>query len=213
MTHKAWIVVGVAALAAVAVVAFALGARTQSTSASPEAPTSNWLFSQTADAGSISPNGDGTWTLTLTDVDPVVLAFTDRPLRDAQAGTAERLVEAWPDMFGDSNPNGVVVAHNAEGATNSAVVELMDPAIDGSTMTYTVKVLTNEGGPAESGRSYSFEQVSVFIDDVKVTSWACEAISGGGVVDPPGVLNAPIAPDVWRSECEINGGFPVPQKG
>lgn len=213
MTHKAWIVVGVAALAAVAVVAFALGARTQSTSASPETQTSNWLFSQTADAGSISPNGDGTWTLTLTDVDPVVLAFTDRPLRDAQAGTAERLVEAWPDMFGDSNPNGVVVAHNAEGATNSAVVELMDPAIDGSTMTYTVKVLTNEGGPAEPGRSYSFEQVSVFIDDVKVTSWACEAISGGGVVDPPGVLNAPIAPDVWRSECQINGGLPVPQKG
>lgn len=193
--------------------AFALGARTQSTSASPETQTSNWLFSQTADAGSISPNGDGTWTLTLTDVDPVVLAFTDRPLRDAQAGTAERLVEAWPDMFGDSNPNGVVVAHNAEGATNSAVVELMDPAIDGSTMTYTVKVLTNEGGPAEPGRSYSFEQVSVFIDDVKVTSWACEAISGGGVVDPPGVLNAPIAPDVWRSECQINGGLPVPQKG
>lgn len=193
--------------------AFALGARTQSTSASPETQTSNWLFSQTADAGSISPNGDGTWTLTLTDVDPVVLAFTDRPLRDAQAGTAERLVEAWPDMFGDSNPNGVVVAHNAEGATNSAVVELMDPAIDGSTMTYTVKVLTNEGGPAEPGRSYSFEQVSVFIDDVKVTSWACEAISGGGVVDPPGVLNAPIVPDVWRSECQINGGLPVPQKG
>lgn len=213
MTHKAWIVVGVAALAAVAVVAFALGARTQSTSASPETQTSNWLFSQTADAGSISPNGDGTWTLTLTDVDPVVLAFTDRPLHDAQAGSAERLVEAWPEMFGDANPNGVVVAHNAEGATNSAVVELMDPAIDGSTMTYTVKVLTNEGGPAEPGRSYSFEQVSVFIDDVKVTSWACEAVSGGGIVDPPGVLNAPIAPDVWRSECQINGGFPVPQKG
>ena len=213
MTNKAWIVVGVVALAAVAIVAFVLGVRTQSTSASPEASTSNWLFSQTADAGSISPNGDGTWTLTLTDVDPVVLAFTDRPLREAQAGSAERLVEAWPDMFGDANPNGVLVAHNAEGATNSAVVELMDPAIDGRTMTYTVKVLTNEGGPAEPGRSYSFEQVSVFIDDVKVTSWACEAVSGGGLVDPPGVLNAPIAPDVWRSECQINGGFPVPQKG
>ena len=213
MTHKAWFVVGVVAFAAVAVVAFVLGARTQSTSAPPEAATSNWLFSQTAAAGSISPNGDGTWKLTLTDVDPVVLAFTDRPLREAQAGSAERLVEAWPDMFGDANPNGVVVAHNAEGETNSAVVELMDPAIDGSTMTYTVKVLTNEGGPAEPGRSYTFEQVSVFIDDVKVTSWVCEATSGGGVVDPPGVLNAPIAPDVWRSECEINGGVPIPQKG
>ena len=213
MTHKAWIVVGVVALAAVAVVAFVLGARTQSSSASPETQASNWLFSQTADAGSISPNGDGTWTLTLTDVDPVVLAFTDRPLREAQAGSAERLVEAWPEMFGDSNPNGVVVAHNSQGATNSAVVELMDPVLDGNTMTYTVRVLTNEGGTAEPGQSYSFEQVSVFIDDVKVTSWACEAVSGGGLVDPPGVLNAPIAPDVWRSECQINGGMPIPQKG
>lgn len=213
VTHRAWIILGVVVLAVVAVVAFALGARTQSTGTASETQTSNWLFSQTADAGSISPNSDGTWTLTLTDIDPVVLGFTDRPLREAQAGTVERLVEGWPVMFADSNPNGVVVAHNASGETNSAVVELMDPRLNGSTMTYTVRVLTNEGGPAEPGVVYDFEQVSVFIDDVPVTSWACEAVTGGGIVDPPGVLNAPIAPDVWRSECQINGGFPVPQKG
>ena len=213
MKSKAWIVVGVVVLVAVAVVAFVLGARTQSTSASPEAQASNWLFSQTADAGSISPNGDGTWTLTLSDVDPVALAFTDRPLRDAQAGSAKRLVEVWPEMFSDSNPNGVVVAHNDRGATNSSVVELMDPVLNDTTMTYTVKVLTHEGGPAEPGQSYTFEQVSLFIDDVKVTRWVCESLTDGGVVDPPGILNAPIAPDVWRSECEMNGGAPVPQKG
>lgn len=202
-------------MVSVAAGAFALGSWTRSgDSSSSEAQASNWLFSQTADAGSISPNGDGTWTLTLTDVDPVVMAFTDRPLREAQAGSAERLVEAWPDMFGDANPNGVVVAHNDRGATNSAVVELMDPSLEGTTMTYTVKVLTNEGGSADPGVTYNFEQVSVFIDDVKVTKWVCEALTGdGGVVDPPGILNAPIAPDVWRSDCEINGGVPVPQKG
>lgn len=211
MTRRAWIVVALVAVL-IGVAGYALGARTQGSSAASGEQTSNWLFSQTADAGSIAPNGDDTWTLTLTDVDPVVLGFTDRPLRDAQAGTVERLVEGWSAMFADSNPNGVVVAHNDRGDTNSAVVELMDPKLNGSTMTYTVRVLTNEGGPAEPGAIYNFEQVSVFIDDVPVTSWACES-PNGGVVDPPGVLNAPIAPDVWRSECQIKGGFPIPQKG
>jgi hypothetical protein len=211
MTKRAWIVVALVAVV-IGTLGYAIGARTQGSSAATNEQTSNWLFSQTADAGSISPNGDDTWTLTLTDVDPVVLGFTDRPLRDAQAGTVERLVEAWPAMFGDSNPNGVVVAHNASGDTNSTVVELIDPKLDGSTMTYTVRVLTNEGGPAEPGVTYNFEQVSVFIDDVQVTSWVCEN-PNGGVVDPPGVLNAPLAPEVWRSECQVKGGFPIPQKG
>ncbi len=193
---------------------YVIGARVAASDSGGSAQESNWLFSQTADAGSISPNGDGTWTLTLTDIDPVVLGFTDRPLRDAQAGTVERLVEAWPQMFADSNPNGVVVAHNATGETNSAVVELIDPKLAGSTMTYIVRVLTNEGGSAEPGVTYDFEQVSVFIDDVSVTSWVCESVTAGGaVVDPPGVLNAPIVPEVWRSQCEINGGFPRAVKG
>lgn len=211
MTKKSWAVVVLVALV-VGVMGYVVGSRTpESASATPE-QQANWLFSQTADGGSISPNGDDTWTLTLTDIDPVVLGFTDRPLREAQAGSVERLVEAWPAMFGDSNPNGVVVAHNASGATNSAVVELIDPQLDGTTMTYTVRVLTNEGGPAEPGVTYNFEQVSVFIDDVSVSRWVCESPTGG-VVSPPGELDAPVAPELWRSECEINGGFPVPQKG
>jgi hypothetical protein len=193
---------------------YLVGIRSASDGSSETTQESNWLFSQTAEAGSISPNADGTWALTLTGIDPVVLGFTDRPLRDAQVGSVERLVEAWPQMFAESNPNGVVVAHNATGDTNSAVVELIDPKLDGSTMTYTVRVLTNEGGPAEPGVTYNFEQVSVFIDDVSVTSWLCESITdGGAVVDPPGVLNAPIAPEVWRSECQVNGGFPKAQRG
>ena len=211
MNRRAWVVVGLVAVV-VGVVGFALGSQTQGNSSADGDQTSNWLFSQTADAGSISPNGDDTWTLTLTDVDPVVLGFTDRPLRDAQAGTVERLVEAWPAMFGDSNPNGVVVAHNDNGDTNSTVVELIDPELDGSTMTYTVRVLTNEGGPAEPGATYNFEQVSVFIDDVSVSSWSCEN-PNSGPIDPPGVLNAPLAPLPWRAECEAKGGFPVPQQG
>ena len=206
-----WVVIALGVVLA-GVVGFGLGKRVQGDASADGEQEANWLFSQTAGGGSIAPIGDGTWTLTLTDVDPVVLGFTDRPLREAQAGTVERLVEAWPEMFADANPNGVVVAHNPSGDTNSAVVELMDPELDGSTMTYTVRVLTNEGGSAEPGSTYEFEQVSVFIDDVQVTSWRCESLTDGGLVDPPGVLNAPIAPDVWRSQCQVDGGVPVPQK-
>lgn len=194
------------------VVGFFLGSQMQRSSTADAPQVSKWLFTQTADGGSISPNGDGTWTLTLTNVDPVVLGFTDRPLREAQAGSVERLINSWSEIFGDSNPNGVVVAHNASGATNSAAVELMEPKLDGSTITYKVRVLTNEGGPAQPGVVYDFEKVSLFIDDVPVSSWACEDPTGG-LVDPPGVINAPVAPNVWRSECQINGGFPIPQKG
>ena len=211
MNKGAWVVVALV-VALVGVVGFALGSQTQGNSSADGEQTSNWLFSQTADGGSISPNDDDTWTLTLTDVDPVVLGFTDRPLREAQAGTVERLVDSWSEIFGDSNPNGVVVAHNDSGDTNSTVVELIDPELDGSTMTYTVRVLTNEGGPAEPGATYNFEQVSVFIDDVSISSWSCENVNSGPI-DPPGVLNAPIAPLPWRAECEANGGEPIPQKG
>jgi hypothetical protein len=211
MNTRVWAVVALVVGVVVGVVGFALGSQMQESSASAdEEQTANWLFTQTADGGSISPNGDGTWTLTLTDVDPVVLGFTDRPLRDALAGPVERLVDAWPTMFGDSNPNGVVVAHNQSGATNSAVVEMMDPKLDGSTLTYTVRVLTNEGGPAEAGMSYDFEQVSVFIDDVSAGGWVCKDM-GGKVVSPPGVRDDPYLPPGFTQECNDNMGVVRPK--
>jgi hypothetical protein len=215
VNKRVWAVVALVVGVVVGVVGFALGSQMQESSASAdEEVTANWLFTQTADGGSISPNGDDTWTLTLTNIDPVVLAFTDRPLRDAQAGTVEKLVDAWPTMFSDSNPNGVVVAHNQSGATNSAVVEMMDPKLDGSTLTYTVRVLTNEGGPAEAGMSYDFEQVSVFIDDVTTESWACLTITNPAVVlDPPGILEEPAKPPAkakFSKDCDAVGGVMQP---
>jgi hypothetical protein len=211
MTSKT-LIVCVLVVVLVGVGGYLVGARINSTPTADATQEANWLFSQTADAGSIAPNGGNTWTLTLTGVDPNVLGFTDRPLREAQVGKVERFIEAWPVMFGDANPNGVVVAHNSEGATNSAVVELMDPVLDGTSLTYVVRVLTNEGGPAAPGTTYDFGQVSIFIDDVKLTSWVCED-PNGGVIDPPGQVDAPVVPAVWRSECEAKGGFPIPQKG
>jgi hypothetical protein len=89
---------------------------------------------------------------------------------------------------------------------------LIDLELDGSTTTYTVRVLTNQGGPSDTGATYIFEQVSVFIDDVSISSWSCVNINSVPI-DPPGVLDAPIAPLPCRAECEAKGGFPVPQQG
>ena len=210
MSKSAWLVVVVVAVV-FGLGGFAVGKVASDPGNGAEGQqASNWLFSQTADRGTISPNGDGTWTLTLTGVDPAVLGFTDRPLREAQIGRVERLVEAWPVMFADADPNGVVVAHNDAGETNSAVVQLMDPILDGSTMTYTVKVLTNEGGPAEPGVTYDFGQVSVFIDDLAVVAWVCIG-AGGQLINPPGRVDAPVVTESWRTKCELSGGQAVPQ--
>ena len=65
---------------------------------------------------------------------------------------------------------------------------------------------------ADDEVSYDFEQESVFIDEVQVASWACES-PNGGVVDLPGVVNAHVAPEVWRSDCQVKGGFLIPQEG
>ena len=51
------------------------------------APQSDWLMVMKAEQAQFVEATDGTYTLTLTDVDPVTLAFTDRPERTAQTWT------------------------------------------------------------------------------------------------------------------------------
>lgn len=203
MSKRNWLVVALVALV-FGIGGFLVGTRA---SAGSDENAANWLFSQTADTGTIAPNGDGTWTLTLSDVDPTYIAFTDRPVREASLGDLPLLVDQWGDLFADSDPNAVVVAHNEAGDTNSAVVQLSDPVLDGSTLTYTARVLTNEGGPAEPGVTYDFGQVSVFIDDVDYI-WRCIDPVYGGVIEPPEVFEGPVYDQRWAANCQLSKGVP-----
>ncbi len=190
----------------------------------------SWLFSHTANGGTLTANGDGTHSLTLTAIDPNVMAFTDRPDRQAAILTPQDLVDAWPSVFADSAPNAVLVEHAPTGDTDSLVVVLSDPRLDGSTMTYTAEILTDENHPSSVkgmvGAPHAvppatFADASLFIDDVSPPSWVepagpnqwvCKGQFGwGAVLSSPAPIPAP-ASDAAKSQfdnaCDNQNGVP-----
>lgn len=136
--------------------------------------TPSWLFSHTSDSGSLEDNGDGSFTLTLNDIDPHTMAFTDRPNRDSAIIDTADLVERWPTMFADSAPNAVLVEHQATGEANSVVLTLENPSLSGTTLTFDALVLTEEVPQSVENHAdeihlmppTTFEAASLFIDDV-----------------------------------------------
>jgi uncharacterized protein YjbI with pentapeptide repeats len=141
-----------------------------------EAPS--WLFTVTSTGGRFSTDADGTQTLTLTGIDPGVTAFTDRPDRDAAVVPADRFVQEWPSLFEDSAPNAMLVEHEPSGESDSFVVTLFDPVLDGSTLSFTAEIVEGEdhsgqipGLTATPHREppASFRTVSLFIDSVSGT--------------------------------------------
>ena len=147
----------------------------------------SWLFSHTASAGSLVKQSDGNYTLTLTGIDPHVMAFTDRPIRDAVIVPAGELIVNWPTLFADSPPNAVLVEHNPSGNTDSVVLTLTNPRLttpatasatsaDTATLTFDAALITTEH-PANLKRlarglhktpPAAFANASLFIDDVLV---------------------------------------------
>ena len=100
-------------------------------------------------------------TLTLQDVSPSTLYFSDRPERVVGHLTTEQFVEQWtegPNSFFEDPPNAVLsYVGTGEDMPSDAVVVLRDPVVSGSSLSYSIEVL--EGAvPAESGA------VTLFID-------------------------------------------------
>lgn len=177
-----WVIAVVAAAAVVLGAVWWNVARSQSS-----AP--KWLFSHTADEGSLIENPDGTYTLTLTGIDPHVMAFTDRPDRDSAIMSTASLVHGWRSLFATSPPNAVLVEHNAQGGADSVVLTLTNPRLTApstetfpnfatATLTFDASLMLAEhpegltrltrgvkGSPPET-----FAKASLFIDDVSVES-------------------------------------------
>jgi len=100
-------------------------------------------------------------TLTLEDVSPSTLYFSDRPERVVGHMTTEQFVQQWtegPNSFFEDPPNAVLSYVDAgDDIPSDAVVVLRDPVASGSSLSYSIEVL--EGAvPAESGA------VTLFID-------------------------------------------------
>ena len=100
-------------------------------------------------------------TLTLQDVSPSTLYFSDRPERVVGHMTTEQFVDQWsegPNSFLEDPPNAVLsYVGMGDDIPSDAVVVLRDPVVSGSSLSYSIEVL--DGAlPATSGA------VTLFID-------------------------------------------------
>ncbi len=120
------------------------------------ATNADFLFVQTADAMAFDADQN---RLTLRDVGPTTLFFSDRPERIAGNMTTASFVPFWSegkDSFLSDPPNAdISILEN--GVLRQTVVVLDDPVFENGDLHYTVKII--EGDMPVVG-----ENVSVFID-------------------------------------------------
>jgi hypothetical protein len=126
------------------------------------APSANPLITWTA-SGKQSKNVDVLFVqnaknvsfskgkLVLRGVNPVTVAFTDRPARMAGHMQTSRLVPLWSqgkDSFLKDNPNATLSVFRGDNVSD-LVVELSNPQLSGNDLTYDARIL--EGTPPANG--------------------------------------------------------------
>lgn len=121
------------------------------------------LFVMSAQSGVIKKASNG-YALTLYQVDPKTLWFTDRPIRKAGFISTHKFIALWPKEFKASQPNGAMVhvgmKAKLNGVTHAMAMELENPVIssDGSVI-WQVRPLA--GDPLVIGKVHN---VRIFID-------------------------------------------------
>jgi hypothetical protein len=123
--------------------------------------SSSWLFSHMATAGTVTGNADGSLTVTLSRVDPHVIAFTDRPDRDAGITAASDFYDSWETLFADAAPNAVLVEHLANGSNDSLVVTMYSPTLTDDDLQFRTVLLEDEKHPERLKRLIGAAQVDI----------------------------------------------------
>jgi len=125
-----------------------------------------YLFVQTARSATFE---DG--TVTLHDVSPVTVFFSDRPERIAGHGTTQQFVGSWTggrSSFDADPPNATLAMFvDGEAEIREVVVTLREPRLANDELSYAVTVLEGEV-PASAGAT------SLFIDAM--------GFEGGGAI-------------------------------
>jgi hypothetical protein len=141
---------------------------TTSTTSSAASESPQLMFVQTADDVKIDP---ATSTFRLVKVNQQTLYFSDRPVRIAGHLKMADYLQEWTskagkDNFGGNPPNATLSVYEPGQPDNTvAVVEIMNPKIDGSDLIYSYRVI--EGKLPSAGGA-----TALFIDWIGV---------GGGV--------------------------------
>jgi hypothetical protein len=160
-----------------------LHASAQEKTPAPKAATPSVLFVQTAGSFTFA---DG--VLTLKDVAPMTVFFTDRPKRLTGHIGNEGFVKGWgqgQNSFKSDPPNAALSTLGTGGRPSQAVVVLTNPSVDGKAISYQAKVM--EGNLSAQG-----SESTLFIDGAdspcnpgdqfaysNVPCWAQDAFSHG----------------------------------
>ncbi len=123
--------------------------------ASSDDPVSELLFVQSA-SSMVYKEGKPA-TLTLENVSPTVIFFSDRPQRVAGHVAMPGFLDAWnegSDSFLDDPPNANLSLLD-DGKVTNVVIELLNPQYDGTDLSYQVKVLEGKL-PATGGTTALF---------------------------------------------------------
>lgn len=119
-----------------------LQASAQDKTPAPSGATPSVLFVQTAGGFTFV---DG--VLTLKDVAPMTVFFTDRPKRVTGHIGNEGFVKGWAqgqNSFKSDPPNAALSAFGSGGRPTQAVVVLTNPRVDGKAISYQAKVIDGD---------------------------------------------------------------------
>jgi hypothetical protein len=126
-----------------------------------------FLYSQTAGRGSLVETADGTYELTLGEISPTTVVFSDRPARDAFTIRTSEFAATFGDTFGTEHPNAELSYEGLGGAfVGSAIFVLSEPAYDAgaASITYRAEHIPMEGAE-DVELPEAFGDASLFIDD------------------------------------------------
>lgn len=101
-----------------------------------------YIFVQEGAGGSFVMGDSGDYILTINDVIPYTIYFSDRPARDAGFVEMDQFIEGF--SFDPNNPpNAAVMLSEGDEESDVVIVELTEPQYDEatSTLTYTAKIL------------------------------------------------------------------------
>lgn len=129
----------------------------------PDVPTdASWLFALMGDSATVDADG-AAYRVSLTNPQDVV-AFTDRPERLARRLAVDALVGAWPTLFTDVPPNGLLAGRAPNGELVDVVVEIEDVGLDETaTLRFSARPV---GDDTAAVFPAGLTDVSLFIDDV-----------------------------------------------
>ena len=192
--------------------------------------TTTYIFLQEGTNGSFIKDVSGNYTLTITEVVPYTVFFSDRPARDAGFIEMDKFLKGFGfDLI--NPPNALVMIEEGKEESDAIVLELSSPQYDktNSTLTYTAKVLDDYAfqsewpkdliSKADKAIPESFGQVAIVIDNKVKLSCSDSTVECDNVNGYCGYVNTGCCwkwseancvachdPDTYDAECKAKYG-------